>query len=324
MRLDGPAAGAAAARLPMIDVARGIAIVAMAVYHFSWDLRFFGYIEADVAGDLGWRLFARAIAGSFLLLVGVSLVLADRRGFDGKRFLRRLAVIIVAAAAITVVTRLVFPDAYIFFGILHAIAVMSVLGLPFLRAPLILVVAAAAFCFAAPALLSGPEFDHPALLWLGLLTHEPRTNDFVPLFPWFGVVLGGMTAARLALRFGMGALAAPMPALTRPLAWAGRHSLPIYLVHQPLLFGLVYLATQLAPPPPLGFAEWHLPTCTRQCVESGVAEASCRATCACLTERSEAEGLGPPLLTNSLAEEQLARYFDLAAQCREGSAAPAR
>src|SRR5687767_1474691 len=110
MRLDAPAATAPAARLAWIDAARGIAIVAMAVYHFSWDLRFFGFIAADVAADPGWRAFARLIAGTFLALVGVSLVLSTRHGFDPRRFLRRLGIIAAAAMAITVVTRFVFPE----------------------------------------------------------------------------------------------------------------------------------------------------------------------------------------------------------------------
>ena len=90
-----------------------------------------------------------------------------------------------------------FRDTYIFFGILHHIAVASVLGLAFLRVPVALVLGAALFCFAAPPLLAGPAFDNPALIWLGLQSAFPRTNDFVPLFPWFGVVLAGIAAARL-------------------------------------------------------------------------------------------------------------------------------
>jgi uncharacterized membrane protein len=66
VRIDPPAAASRAPRLPWLDAARGIALAAMVVYHFSWDLRFFGYISADVAGDLGWRIFARCIAASFL------------------------------------------------------------------------------------------------------------------------------------------------------------------------------------------------------------------------------------------------------------------
>src|SRR5687768_1672935 len=91
--MEPSAAAGPLPRLPLIDAARGAAILAMVVYHFSWDLRFFGFIAADVAGGLGWRVFARLIAGAFLFLVGVSLVLATQGGFDRARYLRRLGII---------------------------------------------------------------------------------------------------------------------------------------------------------------------------------------------------------------------------------------
>jgi uncharacterized membrane protein len=304
------------ARVGLIDAARGVAIAAMVVYHFSWDLRFFGYINVDVAADPAWRLFARSIAGSFLALVGVSLVLSARDGLNPPRFLRRLGVVAVAAAAITAVTWFMFPGEFIFFGILHAIAVSSVLGLAFLRVPIPVVIAAALFCFLAPALIAGAFFDEPALVWLGLSTYRPRSNDFVPLFPWFGVVLCGIAGARLAAQRWPATRGFPRLTVPRALSWAGRHSLAIYLVHQPLLFGLVYLAAQVAPPEPIGFAEWHQESCTRQCADAGTEGESCERVCACLTERSDAEGLAAPLLSNTLSESQLTRYFEIAGQCR--------
>jgi uncharacterized membrane protein len=327
MRLDAAAAAERPARLPAIDALRGVAIAAMVVYHFAWDLRFFGFTSADVAGDLGWRLFARAIAGSFLALVGVSLVLATRNGLRPNRFLRRLAMIAAAAAAVTVATRVIFPESYVFFGILHAIALFSVLGLAFVRAPLGVVVAAALFCFLAPRFMSGGLFDHPALLFVGLASYDPRSNDFVPIFPWFGVVLAGIAAARLAPRLWPERSAVRFPggstALT-PLAWAGRHSLVIYLLHQPLLFGLVYLAAQIAPPNLAGFESSYVENCAVSCAGSGIEEPACRAACRCLVERSRAEELWAGVVRNSLSEEETQLYFKLADQCRDAHAPQAR
>jgi uncharacterized membrane protein len=321
MRIDAPSA-ARPARLPFIDAARGVAVLAMVVYHFSWDLRYFGYITADVAEGPGWRLFARAIAGSFLFIVGIGLYLSTRSGWNWRRYVRRLGVIVAAALAITIVTWFVFRDSFIFFGILHLIAVASVLAIPFVRAPVSIVLAAAVICFAAPALLAGPAFDHPALLWLGLASYFPRTNDFVPLFPWFGVVLLGIAAAQLAPRFAT--IPPPMPRwLVEPhwtLLWAGRHSLGIYLLHQPILFGLVWLATQMAPPDLRSFEASYLGFCETACVESGVDAELCRASCVCLAERSQAEGLWDGLLRQNLDAEGEARYFTLADQCREEAA----
>jgi uncharacterized membrane protein len=318
VRADAPAAASPAARLPLIDAARGVAIAAMVVYHFSWDLRYFGYIAVDVTEDLGWRLFARAIAGSFLFIVGVSLVLATRNGVDSARYLRRLGVIAAAAAAITVVTYFVFPDSYVFFGILHHIAVASVLGLAFVNAPIPVVAASAVACFLAPPLLSGPAFDSPALFWLGLASYFPRTNDFVPIFPWFGVVLAGIVAARLAwLRWpeGLtrGALLARAP---RSLVWAGRHSLVIYLIHQPVLFGLVYLAAQISPPDLLGFEASFVESCSASCVESEVEPDICRRTCACIADRTQAEGMWTRLMRQELTPTEETHYFAISDRCR--------
>lgn len=155
-------------RIPLIDQARGVALIAMAIYHFTWDLGFFGYIELETAATGGWRIFARVIAGSFLFLVGFSLVLGHQQGFRPRPFFIRLGKIAAAAAAITVATWFAFPQTFIFFGILHAIAAASLIGL--LRAPAgrrhALLAAAAAV--AAPLYLRAPFFDHPALWWVGL------------------------------------------------------------------------------------------------------------------------------------------------------------
>lgn len=324
MRTDAPAAASPAARLPLIDAARGVAITAMVIYHFSWDLRYFGYITANVTEDLGWRLFARAIAGSFLFIVGVSLVLASRKGFNPRRFVRRLVAIATAAAAITLVTYFVFPNSYVFFGILHHIAVASVLGLAFVNAPVLVVAAAIVVFILAPALVAGPAFDHPALLWLGLASYFPRTNDFVPIFPWFGVVLAGILAARLAPRLRLHRDLLSRWRVPGPLVWAGRHSLPIYLLHQPILFGLVFLANLVMPPSFSAFVPSYVESCTSSCIERGSEAGPCQQTCACHAERLQAEGLWSDLMRQGLSPSEEERYFALLDQCAARAGLPTR
>jgi uncharacterized membrane protein len=237
------------ARIPLFDVARGAALAAMALYHFSWDLEFFGLADLGVTENPLWIAFARTIAGSFLALVGLSLFLAQSRGIRWKGFLRRIATIAAAASAITLLSAYADPDGIIWFGILHCIAVSSVLGLAFLRAPLWLVLLSATACLAAPFFLSSPAFNAPAWLWLGLASDPVPSNDYNPLLPWFGCVLLGIAAARLVLPRAANAAWArwqPQSAASRALALAGRHSLLVYLVHQPILLGIVWAVSWLS------------------------------------------------------------------------------
>ena len=229
-------------RIEAIDMARGAALAAMVAYHFSWDLSFYGLADIPVTSATGWIVFARMIAGSFLGLVGVSLVLAARGGINWRGYGRRLAQVVAAAAAITVATWFAFPDAFIFFGILHAIALFSLLALAFLRLPVVVTLACAALAFAAPSLVSGPLFDRSWLLWTGLGTFFPPSNDYVPLFPWFGTTLAGLALGKIAEKAGLWERLSswrPATAPARLLLFSGRHSLLVYLAHQPVLLALL-------------------------------------------------------------------------------------
>lgn len=223
----------------------------MAIYHFTFDLEMFGYLDPGTSVTGGWALFARLVAGSFLFLVGVSLYLAHGGGIRWRPFLRRLLVLGLAAAAITAATRYAIPDTFIFFGILHSIAVASLLGLLFLRLPALLTLLAAALVVAArPHLAATGLFDAPALAWLGLTTWPVRSSDFVPVFPWFAATLGGIGAARLAAAAGLWPRLAAMSGAEglalRAAAWPGRHSLALYLLHQPVLIGAIWAFSRLS------------------------------------------------------------------------------
>jgi uncharacterized membrane protein len=244
MPRDPAALALGAPRIEAVDAARGIALLAMAVYHFSWDLSFLQLAAIPVATDPGWKWFARIIAGSFLFLVGVSLVLGHGEGIRWRSFLKRLAIVSAAAAGVTVATYLAFPLAYIYFGILHCIALSSVLALPFLRLPWWAALAAVAMVFAIAEFGASELLNRWPLLWTGLSTRVPFSNDYVPIFPWFAMVLAGVGAARLLapfLREGRLARWRADGPIGRALAFAGRHSLAIYLLHQPLLLAVLVL-----------------------------------------------------------------------------------
>ena len=179
-------------RLLWVDSARGLALWAMFAFHLTWDLGYFGWIDPALLYSRGFHWLGHAIASSFLLLVGIGLVLAGRaRGplLRSRGFWRRWAIIVAAAAAISAVSFRLFPQAPIFFGILHLIAAASLIAAPLVDAPAWLILALGALALAAPDFLAGPFFNAKIFWWTGLGTFEPPSNDYQPLFPWLGVVL---------------------------------------------------------------------------------------------------------------------------------------
>lgn len=300
----------AAARLPVVDLARGVAIVAMAAYHLSWDLEAFGGVWLDMQDALFWQLARYLIAGSFLFLVGVGLVLATRRGFDWPRLSGRIARVALGAVAVTIATFLVMRQGFIFFGILHAIALFSLIGLAALRLPawanalLGLVVIALSFAPGAPL------FDHPGLLWVGLGTIPPLTNDYEPIFPWLGPVLIGIAAGRAWLAAGAPAGGFEGGAVGRGLRWAGRHALPIYLLHQPILWGAVVGWTAAFGQDP-GYGV-QLELCKQEAQrEVGWEEADAESYCTCIFAKVAADPEFPTLD----ADGQRARAQSFVPQC---------
>jgi uncharacterized membrane protein len=282
-------------RVDAVDVARGLALVLMVAYHLTWDLAYFRLVSPHLPFTMPMRLLSHAIACAFLALVGVSLALAHRDGLNRAAFNRRLLLVAGAAALVTGGTAIVFLGALtVWFGILHCIVAASLLALPLIEAPAAVGIAAGAALVALPFFVQSTAFDSPALLWLGLGQALPNTVDWYPLTPWAGVTL-----------LGLGVTRAPgvMPWLTRPRRWrarsafaaaigvGGRHSLAIYLLHQPVLGGLVWAVAAsgiLAPAPPQGDRHAFLGDCRLACVAGGRSADDGGASCNCVdaVERS--------------------------------------
>ncbi|WP_168199153.1 heparan-alpha-glucosaminide N-acetyltransferase [Pseudorhodobacter turbinis] len=224
-------------RILWLDMARALAVVGMVVYHFTFDLAMFGYIPAPTPVTGFWAIFARAVAGSFIALAGFGLVLAHWRGIGWRRFWRRLGIVAAGAALVSLATWFVMPGQFVFFGILHSIALSSVIGLAFLRLHWVGMLGLAAAVIALPQVWRDVIFDAPPLWFVGLSAHVRPSIDFEPFFPWFGAFLIGMAVAKLMLSAGPMARSTPTPAMER-VSFIGRHSLVIYLIHQPVLIGL--------------------------------------------------------------------------------------
>lgn len=229
-------------RLLFLDIARTIALFGMIVFHLFRDLEVFGMIAQGTTLNDGWAILARAIAGSFLFLSGVSLVLAHARGFRGKAWLWRFVLISGAACLVTVTTYVAFPSQYVFFGILHALAVASLLGVPFLFAPVWASFIGAAVILIASATVGRAVFASPWMAWTGLGMEVRASMDFIPIVPWLAPFFLGIVVARIA---DPKSLEPKWPRRfpAQAMAWPGRHSLAVYLLHQPVLLTLTWAAS---------------------------------------------------------------------------------
>lgn len=310
-------------RIALIDVVRGVALIAMAIFHGAWDVAYFRLIRFDPGESLGWTLFARSIAATFLIVSGVSLVLATRNGIRWKSYSKRLGMIVGAAALVSVATYFVMGRGWVFFGILHEIAVASVLALPFLQLPLVVVALVSAFFIGLPFLFRSEVFDLPALWWAGLAPTPPPSFDYVPLFPWFGAFLAGVALARFALARGWDQrLAAWSPRRWpgRLLALGGRHSLLVYLVHQPILFGFFFVVANVLLP---GTAEKAARAdCQDSCVAQGLSAGECEAYCRCAFDEAKSAGLLSNYLANKSTDEELGKLRGTFLACQAKTIRP--
>ncbi|PWB89142.1 hypothetical protein C5688_17210 [Methylocystis sp. MitZ-2018] len=286
-------------RWQALDAARGLAVLAMVVFHVIWDLAHFGYAPANLPWSAPVKIFGHSIAFAFLFIAGVALVLANRDSMRWPAFWRRFAIIAAAAALVTAGTYALFPTSYVFFGILHCIAVASLIAVPFLFAPWPAAFACGAFFLLGGEFFASSAFNADWLQWIGLSTSEPMTQDWRPLFPWAGALLLGVAAGRatLSLRERVDAKhpgeglaprsgkpltpalrADPLP-MGEGLNFLGRHSLLIYLAHQPALFalfmGLAYLI------PPAVDATEFVASCEARCMNEGGEGKICHDACAC-------------------------------------------
>jgi uncharacterized membrane protein len=280
-------------RIDAVDFARGVALIGMAIYHFSWDLADFRLASPMLPFTPQMRLLSHVVASTFLVLVGVSLALAHRNGLNVRAFWRRLAIVAGAALLVTAGSFVFAPSEPITFGILHCITVASLLSGAFVTAPAWVSFAIGAAAIAAPFLIRSTLFDPPSLLWTGLGEALPNTLDWRPLLPWAGVVFLGLGAARLPGALDWLKRPDRWRAKSAPARWigfAGRHSLPIYLIHQPILIGLLATLTAWGPLAPKANRNAFLSSCQHACVAKGRPDAECETGCRCVADAVDQSG----------------------------------
>jgi uncharacterized membrane protein len=225
-------------RFDRLDALRALAMIWMALYHFGFDLDHFGFIHQNFYTDPVWTVQRSCIVSLFLFCAGVGQAIALEQQQRWPRFWRRWAQVAACAVLVSLGSWWMFPRSFISFGVLHAIALMLVVmrlsaGAGRWLWPLGLV------AIALPQLVQHAWFDTRWTNWIGLVTHKPVTEDYVPLLPWAGVMWWGLAAGQWVLARRRAWLSGPLPAMLAPFAALGRWSLSFYMLHQPVLIGLL-------------------------------------------------------------------------------------
>ena len=223
-----------------LDITRTVAIVLMVIFHFIYDLKFFGFVDFNIPDGIGWQQFRWLIISLFFVCLGISLTLAYEKHFLLKKFLVRTAQIALSAALISLLSYFTIPNNWIFFGVLHFLALSSLIVVCFVRLPkLCFLIGISLLVFGSLQILpSRWPFD---LFFENLPKY---TNDYVAILPWLGMVFLGVPIA-YAAKFRQDPLLKyynnSAPFWQTCLIWPGQHSLSIYLLHQPIMLGLLYL-----------------------------------------------------------------------------------
>ncbi len=250
-----PAKRLAAPRIRLLDLLRGFSVFSMVLYHTLFDVvHLFGRPLPWYTGTPGY-LWQQSICWVFILVSGASL-------HYGRHTLRRGLIVLGCAVAVSVVSLVAMPSQRVLSGILHLIAVAMLLGAALKKAlPKIPAGLGLALCFALFLLtktlpqgflgigdarlwaLPAGLYQTPFLFPLGLPGPGFFSGDYFPLLPWLFLYFAGYFL--WALVKNRAALFSPAPRGKNPLEWIGRHSLWVYMAHQPVIYGVLLLLQKL-------------------------------------------------------------------------------
>ena len=234
-----------------IDVLRGLAIILMVIGHLFWDLDYFGLAPMNNAY---YNVLSKTVPPLFFLLVGISLVVSRKKMesqyyTDEKEYNKHILVrglkIFCFGMFLTIFSLLFIPDRPVFFGVLHCIGISIVLSLPFLKYRKYALLFGLFIVFAG-ILIAHYPMDNPSLVHFAIGFQPAEiwryTVDYFPLLPWFGLALIGISIGDWLYCGNIRAFKMPDLSKYRPtkiFQWAGQHSLGIYLIHQPVIAGII-------------------------------------------------------------------------------------
>ena len=243
-----------------LDALRGVAIVMMMFMHFSYDIRYeFGFDTFAYLRSAWFWSFVHPII--IVLFVGLSGICCTFSRNNFKRGGKLLLVALAFTAVTSFITFKIGINCLILFNVLHMLSVSTLVyalialiekytKIKANQLTFILILFGLWVCMTNNNLdMYAYESDNMLLYPLGIMVQgQPDVADYMPLIPWMGVFLIGAAAGRVLYKEKktlFGGAGKTVRAITRPLEFMGRHSLIIYLVHQPVIYGVLYLIFKL-------------------------------------------------------------------------------
>lgn len=213
-------------RFHLIDLLRGIAVILMIIFHFTYDLDTFGFVDVEFFRPGFWFYLPRVIVTLFMFSVGVSICMAHPSKINFKAYNFRLLKIGIAAIIISVSTYFMFPKNWIYFGTLHCIFFSTILITPLRNRPWT--------CLILAIIILGLELSPYAIPFPQM---EHASMDYIAIFPWVSLSLLGITFFHLKWH----QIDYPQWPILRWIQFLGKHSFIIYVTHQLILYSIVYL-----------------------------------------------------------------------------------
>ena len=214
-----------------LDALRAVAVIWMVIFHTSYDLRMFNYVQWDFSQGF-WYAFPRLIAFTFLFCVGISLNYTHTPKINWKALKNRTIKLGAAALAVSIGTYFMFPTQWIYFGTLHCILAGSILGALVVNHRKV----AGSLLVIILILQYGLNYD---IKWVSSILQRP-SMDFIPIYPWFWAILLGIILGPYLSRIRLLQIVKP----NKFINFLGQHSLKIYLLHQPVIFGVIWIMNQ--------------------------------------------------------------------------------
>lgn len=228
-------------RIELLDLLRGFAIILMIIFHFSYDLNYFHFLTLNTNEEPFFRYFRFTILTLFISISAVSLSLAYRNKIDNKKLVKRVGQLGFAALLVTAVSLFLFEKSWIYFGILHFLLFATLITLPLLHYKKTLFTLGAVII-----VLSHYDVISVRVLFnffQPLFNLPMHTEDVVRLTPWLGLYFIATTFTTIIITINKKIHTDKK--VLKVIKFTGRHSLIIYLIHQPILFGLLSLISYL-------------------------------------------------------------------------------